>query len=137
VVKGRGYAWGLSSVIFAAGYFVLPIVLIKPSSSVTLEIILSYIRILWVGFPAIAFVFAFVGKTRSEWGTKARRLCNIGATIGWLASIMLMFFGFGALWTDVFSLSAWEAEVTTFVDTILIAGYFLIAYIRGKIFWFV
>lgn len=133
--KERGYAWGLSSVIFDAGYFVLPFVLTKPSSSVTLEIIWPYI--LWVSIPAIAFVFAFVGRTRSEWGTKARTLCNIGATIGGLVSIVLMFSGFGALWIDVFSLSAREAEVTTFVDTILIAGYFLIAYNRGKIFWFV
>lgn len=135
--KGRGYAWGLSSVIFAAGYFVLPIVLIKPSSSVTLEIVLSYIRILWAFFPAIAFIFAFIGKTRSEWGTKARRLCNIGVTIGLFASIILMFFAFGSLWVDVFSISAWEAEVTALVDTGLFAGYFLIAYIRGKILWFI
>lgn len=136
MIKGRGYAWGLSSVILAAGFFVLPIVLIKPSSSETLEIILSYIRILWVCFPAVAFIFAFIGKVRSKWGTKARRLCNIGAGIGWVVSVVLMFSGIGALWIDVFSISARAAEITGFVDTVLIAGYFLIAYIRGKILWF-
>jgi hypothetical protein len=134
--KGRGYAWGFSSVIFDVGYLVLPFVLIKPSSSAALETLVLCIQILWACFPFVAYILAFVGRTRSEGGTKARRLCNIGATIGWIFSIMLMFMAFGSLWMDVFSLSAAEAEVTTFVDTFLIAGYFLVAYISGKILWF-
>lgn len=135
--KGKGYVWGLISVILDVGFFVLPIVLIKPGSSVTLEIVLSYIRILWVFFPVIAFIFAFIGKTRSEWGTKARKLCNVGAGIGWIVSSILLFFAIGILWTDVFSISSWVAEITAFVDTILIAGYLLISYIKGTPFWII
>lgn len=133
----RGFACGLSSVILSSCYFVLPLIIIKYSSSVTVAIIQSCIRALWVFFPVLGFVFAFVGKVRSDYGTIARKLCNIGAGIGWIASIMLMFMAFGALWMDVFSISAWAAEVTSFVDTVLIAGYFLIAYIRGKLLWFI
>jgi len=136
VVKGRGYAWGLSSVILSACYFVFPLFILKPSSE-TAAILFSYLQILWVFFPMIGFILAFIGKVRSEWGTKARKLCNIGAGICWVVSVMLMFFGLGALWMDVFSISASAAEITGFVDTVLIAGYFLIAYIRGKILWFI
>ena len=137
LTRGKGYALGLSSVIFAIGFFVLPIVFIKPSFFMIPDMVLSYIRILWVLFPAIAFVLAFIGKVKSKRATKARRLCNIGAGIGWIASVVLMFTGFGSLWMDVFSISAVAAEVTCLVDTILISGYFLIAYIRGKILWFI
>lgn len=85
----------------------------------------------------IGFIFAFIGKVRSKYGTKARRLCNIGAGIYWIVSVALMFAGLFALWMDVFSIPARAAEITGFVDTVLIAGYFLIAYIRGKILWFI
>ncbi len=136
MIKGRGYAWGLSSVILSSCYFVLPLFIFKPSSG-TAAILFSYFQILWVFFPIIGFILAFIGKVRSEYGTKARRLCNIGAGIGWVVSVVLMFSGLGALWMDVFSISARAAEITCFVDTILIAGYFLIAYIRGKILWFI
>lgn len=136
-IKGRGYAWGLSSVILVVGFFVLPVVFIKPRESEILQTVLSCIQILWVCFPPIAFILAFIGKVRSEGGTKARSLCNIGAVIGWIESVVLMFHGFGALWMDVFPIPTEAAEIATFVDTFLIAGYFLIGYIRGKILWFI
>ena len=136
MIKGRGYAWGLSSVILSACFFVLPLFILKPDSE-TAAILFSYLQILWVFFPLIGFILAFIGKVRSEYGTKARRMCNIGAGICWVVSFVLMFSGFGVLWMDVFSIPATAAEVTGFVDTVLIAGYFLIAYICGRILWFI
>ena len=132
MIKGKGYAWGLSSVMLAIAFVVLPFALIKPSSWVPLSII----QVVWAFFPTFAFVLAFVGKVRSEQRTKARRLCNIGAGMGWLVSTMLIFAGLDILWTEVVSLPETAAEITTIIDTVLIAGYLLIAYIRGKIFWF-
>lgn len=88
MVKGRGYAWGLSSVILSACYFVFPFFILKPSSE-TAAILFSYLQILWVFFPMIGFILAFIGKVRSEWGTKSRKLCNIGAGICWVLSYRL------------------------------------------------
>lgn len=135
--KGSGFAWGLSSVLFAAGYLLLPFFLIKPGSTEMMERLLSYIQILWAFFPAIAFGLAFIGKKKSQQETKARRLCNIGAGIGWLASFVLLYWAFSFLWVDIFSIPARAAEVICLIDTVLVTGYFLIAYICGKLLWFI
>ena len=102
-----------------------------------MEIVLPYVQVVWIFFPVLAFALAFIGKVRSEPDTKARRCCNIGAGMGWILSGLLMFIGFGALWKDVVSLPETAAEITALIDTLLMAGYLVTAYIRGKILWFI
>ena len=103
MIKGRGYVWGLSSIILSCCYFVILPFIIKPSSE-SLEVLFLCIQILWVILPMIGFALAFIGKVRSEHGTKARKLCNIGAGICWNESVIFMFAGLLVLWMDVFSI---------------------------------
>ena len=138
LIKGKGYVWGLSSVILAGLFLSFPFLmaLITAVSGVKVFDVLA-VQISFIVLPLVTFVVAFIGKVRSEHGTKARKLCNIGAAISWSELVVLSFSGFAALWTDVLPMPAVAADITIWVDTILLCGYFLIAYLTGKLLWYV
>ena len=138
MVKGRGYAWGLSSAILSSIPVTSPFWAVIIGSVAGVKLFDEFIfQILFLGLPPIGFVVAFIGKVRSDYGTCARKLCNIGAGIGIVMSAILIWSMIGVLLQDVFSVPEYPAVITGLVDTILISGYFLIAYIRGKVLWFI
>ena len=138
MIKGKGYVWGLSSVILAVVFLSFPfwMALIIAVSGVNIFDVLA-VQISFIVLPLVIFVVAFIGKVRSERGTKARKLCNIGAAIGWSELAVISFSGFTVLWTDVLPIPIVAADITILVDTILLCGYLLIAYLTGKLLWYV
>ena len=137
MTRDKGYVCGLSSIICCAGFYVLPFAFSGGFFSQEVNIILSVVRVLWIFLPVAAFALAFIGKVRSAHGTTARKLCNIGAGIGLFECASLVLSGLALLWIDILSIPASAAEMTIFVDAVLIVGYFIVAYICGKIFWFI
>ena len=138
MIKGRGYVFGLSSVILSSMSFVSPFLAVIIGSIFGKKIFYEFIfQILYIGLPPIGFITAFVGKVKSDYGTRARKLCNIGAGMGIVMSTILILSMIKILLQDVFSVPEYPAVITGFVDTVLICGYFFIAYIRGKLLWFI
>ena len=139
VSKGNGYAWGMASVILSLYSIASPFLGVIVSfvrddpelSGITFHTGLGYLLL------PIGFAFAFIGKVRSEYGTKARKLCNIGAGISAAMAAL-------RVWTAAFvflkiywSVAEQAAAITALIDTILLVGYFLVAYITGKLLWFI
>lgn len=132
----RGFAWGCGSVILNVIFFFAIPFISNPPKEGAAAIIFTCLQVLWVLFPYIVFFLALIGKKRSKSEIKARKLCNIGAVMGLFEGGAILFFGIGALWGDVFLLPAPAVELLMFVDTILIVGYLLIAYLSGRLLWF-
>lgn len=137
MVKGRGYVWGLSSTVLSSISLFLPFVaVISGSRSRGMDTTELALLILSFGLPPVGFVLAFVGRVRSNYGTQARKLCNAGARMGLVMSAILIWSMGSVLLQDVFSVPEYPAVITGLVDTVLIYGYFRIAYSMGKILWF-
>ena len=138
MAKRNGYVWGMLSVILSSCSIASPFLGVIIGSMAGLPVFLEPIfQILFLFLPPIGFIFAFIGKVRCENGTEARKLCNIGAGIGIVMSAILIWSMAMVLLQDFFSLTEEVAAVTGLIDMILIAGYFLIAYIKDKLLWFV
>ena len=136
--KGKGYAFGLSSVILSALSAGFPFWVILLGGIFNVKVIAELIsQILLVILPPAGFAFAFVGRVRSESGTQARKLSHIGAAMGVSMSLAPMFSAFLVLWEEVSFIPTSVGYATACVDTILLSGYWMIAYIRGKVFWFI
>lgn len=131
--KGKGYAWGLSSVILSSVSIASPFLgVIFMSDESTM--IASILPFLYICIPPVGFVVAFIGRVKSEHGTRARKLCNIGAGIG-MAMCAIFIWSFVGVFLEE-SIPEYPAVITSLVDMVLISGYLLIAYAKGKLLWF-
>lgn len=136
-MKERGYGWGLSSALASSLSLAFPLVSVMVGSMAGAGAVLQTVCMcLFLLFPPIGFVLAFIGRGKSEYGTKTRRLCNVGAGIGLVISAVFVCAFTNVLLQDAFSISLQAASVTGVVDATLFALYFWWAYVRGKILWF-
>ncbi|MBQ8398525.1 MAG: hypothetical protein IJX08_01015 [Clostridia bacterium] len=136
----RGIVWGVLSVIVSVGSFVLPIMALiigTVAGKAVYDVLWPIALALFLCFPPIGFVLAFIGKVRSASETKARTLCNVGAGVGIVLSAVFLWMMTGAAFQDFLLLKEDAAVITALIDTCLLTGYFLAAYIRGKILWFI
>ena len=136
--REKGYGWGIASLIIAITNLASPILMVMLGLLISnMPLIEPLFQVLFVSLAPIGFIVAFLGKVRTISGTRARKFCNFCAGVGLV--ICAIFGGalIGVFWLDVMHVGRYAAMVTAWVDTILIIGYWLIAYICGEVIWFV
>lgn len=133
---GKGFVLGLTSLIVSVVSFNMFLV-IEIVSHLEIHAVLQIVIyvLIMLSYPA-GFVLSFIGKIQSEKSTVARQLCYVSACISTFVCTIIIFAFSAAVLQDAFNIEETASYVTALIDAILIMGYFVLAYIRGKLIWF-
>ena len=133
---GKGFGWGLISLIVSVvSYNMFLIIMLVSDSEIHPVLQIVIYVLLMLSYPA-GFVLSFIGKKKSEKSTVARQLCYVSVCISTVLCTVVIFTISATILQNAFNIEETASYVTALIDAILIMGYFVLAYIREKLIWF-